>query len=69
MTIILDARTVRLLGAAARAHGVSQSQFVRLMLHRALEQYRRYPTPRSAGVARSLRERGDERELFRTFER
>jgi hypothetical protein len=29
-----------------------------------LEQYRRHPKPRSAGAVRSLKERGDEQELF-----
>jgi metal-responsive CopG/Arc/MetJ family transcriptional regulator len=68
-TIILDAQTDRLLGAAARAHGVSRSEFIRVQLRRALEQYRSHPKPRSAGVVRRLGERGDERELFRTLER
>jgi len=68
-TIILDVQTDRLLGAAARAHGVSRSEFIRMQLRRALEQYRPHPKPRSAGVVRRLGERGDERELFRTLER
>ena len=68
-TIILDVQTSRLLGAVARAQGVSRSEFIRAQLRRALEQYRPHPTPRSAGVVRRLRERGDERELFRTLER
>lgn len=68
-TIILDTRTNRLLGAVARAQGVSRSEFIRMQLRRALEQYRPHPKPRSAGVVRRLRERGDERELFRTLER
>jgi Arc/MetJ-type ribon-helix-helix transcriptional regulator len=68
-TIILDAQTDRLLGAVARAHGVSRSEFIRAQLRRALEQYRPHPKPRSAGVVRRLRERGDERDLFRTLER
>ncbi len=68
-TIILDVQTNRLLGAAARAHGVSRSEFIRMQLRRALEQYRPHPEPRSAGVVRRLGERGDERELFRTRER
>ena len=29
-----------------------------------LEQYRRHPKPRRAGIVRGLTERGDERELF-----
>jgi hypothetical protein len=69
-TIILDARTDRLLGAVARAQGVSRSEFIRGQLRRALEPYRPHPRPRSAGVVRRrLRTRGDERELFRTLER
>jgi metal-responsive CopG/Arc/MetJ family transcriptional regulator len=68
-TIILDAQTDRLLGAVARAQGVSRSEFIRAQLRRALEQYRSHPKPRSAGVVRRLRERGDERELFRSLER
>jgi metal-responsive CopG/Arc/MetJ family transcriptional regulator len=65
-TIILDAQTDRLLAAASRAEGVSRSEFIRAQLRRALEQYRPHPKPRSAGVVRRrLRERGDERELFR----
>ena len=68
-TIILDAKTDRLLGAAAQAQGVSRSEFIRMQLRRALEQYRPHPKPRSAGIVRGLRERGDERELFRTLER
>lgn len=69
-TIILDARTDRLLGAVARAQGVSRSEFIRTQLRRALEPYLPHPKPRSAGVvARRLRERGDERELFRALER
>ncbi len=67
-TIILDARTD--LGVVARAQGVSRAEFIRTQLRRALEQYRPHPKPRSAGVvARRLRERGDERELFRALER
>ena len=68
-TIILDAQTNRLLGTVARAHGVSRSEVIRARLRRALEQYRPHPKPRSAGVVRRLRERGDERELFRALER
>lgn len=69
-TIILDARTDGLLDVAARAHGVSRSEFIRVQLRHALEQYRPHPKPRSGGIVRRrLRERGDERELFRTLER
>jgi metal-responsive CopG/Arc/MetJ family transcriptional regulator len=68
-TIILDAQTDQLLDAAARAHGVSRSEFIRTQLRRALEQYRPHPKPRSAGLVRRLRERGNERDLFRALER
>ena len=69
-TVILDANTDRLLGAVARAEGVSRSEFIRVQLRRALEQYRPHPRPRSAGIVRRrLRHRGDERELFRALER
>jgi hypothetical protein len=63
-TIALDPDDDRLLSQAARERGVSRSEFVRQHLALVLEQYRRHPNPRSAGVVRSLRERGDERELF-----
>jgi len=69
-TIILDATTDRLIGVAARAQGISRSEFIRRHLRRALEQYRSHPKPRSAGVVRHrLRTRGDESELFRELER
>ena len=44
--------------------GVSRSEFIRQHLALVLEQYRRHPKPRSAGILRGLTERGDERELF-----
>ena len=44
--------------------GVSRSEFVRQQLALVLEQYRRHPKPRSAGISPSLPERGNERELF-----
>ena len=69
-TIILDAATDRLIGVAARAQGVSRSEFIRGQLRRVLEQYRTHPKPRSAGmIKRRLRSRGDERELFRKLAR
>ncbi|MBI3981542.1 MAG: hypothetical protein HY337_01420 [Gemmatimonadetes bacterium] len=49
---------------AARERGVSRSEFIRQQLALVLEQYRRHPKPRSAGIIRALTERGDERELF-----
>jgi metal-responsive CopG/Arc/MetJ family transcriptional regulator len=63
-TIALDPEYDRLLSQAAREGGVSRSEFIRQHLALVLEQYRRHPKPRSAGVIRALTERGDERELF-----
>jgi len=63
-TIALDPEDDRLLSRAARQRGVSRSEFIRQQLALVLEQYRRHPKPRSAGVLRVLTERGDERELF-----
>ena len=69
-TIILDAKTDRLLDVVARAQGISRSEFIRVQLRRALEQHRPHPRPPSAGIVkRRLRQRGDEVELFRTLER
>lgn len=64
-TIALDPEDDRLLTRAARERGISRAQLVRQQLALVLEQYRRHPRPRSAGAVRTLRERGDERELFR----
>ena len=64
-TIALDPVDDRLLSRAARERGISRSEFIRQQLALVLEQYRRHPKPRSAGIARTLNERGDERELFR----
>jgi len=63
-TIALDPEDDRLLSRAARERGVSRSEFIRQQLALVLEQYRRHPKPRSAGIVRALTERGDERELF-----
>jgi len=63
-TIALDPEADRLLTRAARDRGVSRSEFVRQQLALVLEQYRRHPRPKSAGIIRSLAERGDESELF-----
>lgn len=68
-TIVLDRELDRLLDVAAEARGVSRSEFVRSQLARVLEQYVEHPRPRSAGVVRRLRTRGDENELFRKLER
>lgn len=64
-TIALEPRYHRLLARAARERGVSRAEFIRQQLALVLEQYRRHPRPKSAGIIRTLRERGDERELFR----
>jgi hypothetical protein len=63
-TIALDPEDDRLLSRAARERGVSRSEFIRQHLALVLEQYRRHPKPKSAGIVRALTERGDERELF-----
>jgi Arc/MetJ-type ribon-helix-helix transcriptional regulator len=65
-TVALDPETDTLLSRAARSEKTSRSEFIRRSLSLVLEQYRDHPRPRSAGVVkRKLRERGDERELFR----
>jgi ribbon-helix-helix CopG family protein len=63
-TIALTWEDDRLLSRAARERKISRSEFIRQHLAIALEQYRRHPKPRSAGIVRTLPERGDERELF-----
>lgn len=63
-TIALDPEDDRLLTRAARERGVSRAELIRQQLSLLLEQYRRHPRPKSAGIVRSLKERGDERELF-----
>ena len=65
-TIALDHAQDRLLTRAARARGISRSEFIRQQLALALEQYRRHPKPASAGIVRRLTEYGDEGELFRS---
>jgi len=64
-TIALDKEDDRLLSRAARERGVSRAEFIRQQLAIVLEQYSWHPKPRSAGVVRTLAERGDESELFR----
>lgn len=64
-TIALDPEDDRLLTRAARERGVSRAELVRRQLALMLEQYRRHPRPASAGVVRTLAERGNARELFR----
>lgn len=63
-TIALDPEADKLLTRAARERGVSRSEFIRQQLALVLEQYRPHPRPRSAGIIRSLSERGNEDELF-----
>lgn len=63
-TIALDPDDDRLLSRAARERGISRAEFVRQHLALVLEQYRRHPKPRSAGIVRSLTQRGNESELF-----
>lgn len=63
-TIALDPDADRLLSKAARARGVSRAEFIRQHLALVLEQYRPHPMPKSGGRIASLRQRGDERELF-----
>ena len=63
-TIALDLEDDRLLTRAARERGVSRAELIRQQLSLMLEQYRRHPKPVSAGIVRSLGERGNERELF-----
>jgi predicted transcriptional regulator len=63
-TIALSPEDDRLLSRAARDRKISRSEFIRRHLAVVLEQYRRHPKPRSAGVLRALPERGNERELF-----
>jgi hypothetical protein len=65
-TIALETGMDALLTRAARDHGVSRSEFIRRTLDLVLEQYRRHPRPRVAGIVRGpLAQRGDESELFR----
>lgn len=64
-TIALDPKMDALLNRAARANGVSRSEYIRQRLSLSLEQYRRHPKPASAGIVAKIAEVGDERELFR----
>jgi metal-responsive CopG/Arc/MetJ family transcriptional regulator len=63
-TIALDPEMDALLTRASEDHGVSRSEFIRQQLALVLEQYRRHPRPRVAGIIRELPERGDEAELY-----
>ena len=54
-----------LLSQAAEERGVSRSEFIRQQLALVLEQFRRHPRPKVAGIIRrKLPERGDEAELY-----
>ncbi len=68
-TIALEPQMDALLTRAARARGVSRSEFVRQQLALVLEQYRSHPRPRIAGMIDGLPERGDESELFSRLKR
>jgi hypothetical protein len=64
-TIALEPEMDALLTRAAEERGVSRAEFIRQQLSLVLEQYRRHPRPRVAGVIRhGLAERGDEAELY-----
>jgi metal-responsive CopG/Arc/MetJ family transcriptional regulator len=63
-TIAFEPLMDTLLTRAARARGVSRSEFVRQQLALVLEQYRRHPRPRVAGILGKLPDRGDEVELY-----
>lgn len=51
-TIALGREMDLLLTRAARAQGISRSEFVRQQLELALEQFRKHPAPRVAGIIR-----------------
>jgi hypothetical protein len=54
-----------LLTRAAEERGVSRAEFIRQQLSLVLEQYRKHPRPRSAGIIRrELGERSDQSEPF-----
>jgi metal-responsive CopG/Arc/MetJ family transcriptional regulator len=64
-TIALEPEMDELLSRAAEERGVSRSEFIRQQLALVLEQFRRHPRPRVAGIIRhKLRDRGDEAELY-----
>jgi hypothetical protein len=52
--IALDPEDDRLLSRAGHERGVWSSEFIRQHLALVLEQYRRHPRPRSAGIVRAL---------------
>ena len=64
-TIALEPEMDALLSRAAEERGTSRAEFIRQQLSLVLEQYRRHPRPRVAGIIRRrLPERGDEAELY-----
>jgi hypothetical protein len=60
VTIVLDSAMDSRLKRAAREQGISPTEFIRQQLHLVLEQYRRHPQPRSAGIVRVLTNRSGE---------
>jgi len=69
-TIALEPEMDALLSQAAEERGTSRSEFIRQQLSLVLEQYRKHPKPRVAGIIRRrLPERGDEAELSGDLER
>jgi metal-responsive CopG/Arc/MetJ family transcriptional regulator len=64
-TIALEPGMDELLTHAAEVRGISRSEFIRQQLALVLEQYRKHPRPKAAGIIRrKLPERGDEAELY-----
>jgi len=64
-TIALEPEMDELLSQAAVERGVSRSEFIRQQLALVLEQFRRHPRPKVAGIIRhKLPDRGDEAELY-----
>ena len=64
-TIALEPEMDELLSRASEERGVSRSEFIRQQLALVLEQFRRHPRPKVAGIIRhKLQERGDEAELY-----
>ena len=64
-TIALEPGMDALLTRAAEERGMSRSEFILQQLALVLEQYRRHPRPKVAGIIRHrLSERGDESELY-----
>ncbi len=69
-TIALEPKMNAALSRAARARGVSRSEFVRQQLALVLEQWMDHPKPRCAGILRRpLDEPNEEDQVFRELER